>query len=474
MKKMWFLAVIISLLAIMPLVSAEVSLNEKAINNILIKEFNSPIIYEITIRNDNSYPDFFMIDTLFDMNITPHEKTTVNANSEKTVTREIYPSQNMIDKRKGTYSFEYYAKGDNTDISTSNLVIKFLSLSDLISIDFPASVESTGKEINAKIMLTENTTLDAKMTISSPLFDVEKSFVLTDKVIEFTIPLKEEMPKAGIYEIKALFKIGDNSATVSKDIILKSIISANEDRDVKGNFLCKTETITTENTGNSVTDIAIVVKRSSIASLFTFFNIKPTSIKSEKGVVTYEFTSEMNPKERITINATTSYYLPILVIILLIVAGWIFVNVITPQVKVKKKAVKVRTKSGVFATKIVLSAENKGKDVFDVKIIDRLPAFTELVPEKFGTISPSEIRKKTLIWHINKIGKGEEIMLSYIVYSKLDILGKLDIPRGYATYKTEKGDIKESKSNALHILAADEVAEQPTAPVRHHKPAEVK
>ena len=138
-----------------------------------------------------------------------------------------------------------------------------------------------------------------------------------------------------------------------------------------------------------------------------------------------------------------------------IVVGSLIVG--KPEIRIKKKAIRVRTKSGVFATKIVLSVENKGKEVTDLRIIDRLPAFTELIPEKFGTVSPTEIRKKTLIWHLDKLGKNEEIMFSYIVYSKVSIVGKLEIPLTVATYQNAKGAVKESKSNKIFVLASDVV-----------------
>lgn len=214
--------------------------------------------------------------------------------------------------------------------------------------------------------------------------------------------------------------------------------------------------MTKTNDGNSLTDITVTITKSSIAGLLTSFNIDPTNVKKENGNAVYEFTKELNPGETLNVKAKTSYYLPILILLLLVAAVWIFVYVTTPQIKIVKKAVKVKTKSGVFATKIVLSAANNGKnEVTDLKIVDHFPAFTELVPGKFGTISPTEIRKKTLIWSFDRLSVGEEIMLSYIIYSKISIIGQLDIPVTFASYMDMKGSIKESRSNRLYVLAQD-------------------
>ena len=112
--------------------------------------------------------------------------------------------------------------------------------------------------------------------------------------------------------------------------------------------------MTKENTGNSVTDITITLYKSLVSGLFTTFDMKPTAIKKSGNTVTYEFTKELNPGEKLTVNAKTSYYLPLIILLLIIIAVWLALVVFTPQVKVMKKAVKVRTKTGVFATKIVL------------------------------------------------------------------------------------------------------------------------
>jgi hypothetical protein len=294
------------------------------------------------------------------------------------------------------------------------------------------------------------------LTLVSELLSYEQSVSLDKDGIERAVPLNAEMPKAGTYEVKMTFTIDGYEYAESKDIVLEPIVNLEEISEKTGNFLSYTASITKENTGNSVTDATITVNKALISSMFTSFDIKPNSVKRSGNSIVYEFTKELNPNEKLAVNAKTSYYLPLAILILLVIAVWILIVVLTPQVKVQKKAVKVRTSSGVFATKIVLSIKNKGREVTDLKIIDRLPAFTELVPEKFGTISPTEIRKKILIWHVDKLAQNEEILLSYIVYSKLTVIGTLAVPISFATYKDAKGNMHESRSNASSVLVPEE------------------
>jgi hypothetical protein len=449
-----FLAVI---LVAVPFASAGIELSEKAVNPVIVKELSLPASYDITIANDNDYSDSFMIDTLLDINITPKEKTDILSNSEKTVSINLYPSPEMRSIQSGNVAITYYVKGDKSAVKEGTMDLKFVSMANLISIQMPASISKDAENLNVNIKLTEPMTLDSKLTVVSEIGSYTKQLSLTENGADLIIPLKADKPNAGTYEVKFTFEVAGSEYTESKDIVLESVITTQEGKEESGWFLNKEVVMTKENTGNSVTGITISLEKSLVSGLFTTFDTKPTAIKKSGSTVTYEFTKELNPGEKLTVNGKTSYYLPLIILLLVIIAVWLALVVFTPQVKVMKKAVKVRTKTGVFATKIVLSVKNKGsKEVSGLKIIDRMPAFTELVPEKFGTISPSEVRKRTLIWNLDKLASNEEIMLSYIVYSKLTVIGKLDIPTAFATYTDLKGGMHEAHSNKLAVIAPEE------------------
>ena len=458
MKKAGLMVLFAALLISMPFAAADVQLGETMIHNIIIKELNNPAKFEITITNNNDYDDIFHIDTLQDINITPQDDVLVPKNSAKTVEKEIYPSADMRKTLDGLFTFEYYADGDKSNVKKSAMTLDFVTLSGLITVTVPPTITKDTSKITAIINLTKDATLDADLTIVSELMSFTEKVTLTNEGLVLEIPLKDTLPNAGTYEVKSTFEIDGYSHVETGNIVLESEISLNELEPLKSGYFLNSQTVyEKENTGNSVTDATITIKKSVISGLFTTFSIKPSSVKTEGSTATYEFTKELNPGESLSVTATTSYYLPIIIIVLLILAGWIFVVVTTPQVKVMKKAVRVRTKSGAFATKIVLSVKNTGKtDVENVKIIDRLPPFTELVPGKFGTISPTEIRKSTLIWNLDRLGPQEDIMFSYIVYSKLTVIGTLNIPLTYVTYINAKGALHESKSNGLSVIAPEQ------------------
>ena len=74
------------------------------------------------------------------------------------------------------------------------------------------------------------------------------------------------------------------------------------------------------------------------------------------------------------------------------------------------------------------------KPVQQIQLIDRLPGMTQLY-ERFG-IKPDKIDHATrrLIWHIAHLNAGEERIYSYIIYSKVNIVGRFELPAAAASF----------------------------------------
>ena len=50
-------------------------------------------------------------------------------------------------------------------------------------------------------------------------------------------------------------------------------------------------------------------------------------------------------------------------------------------------------------------------------------------------------------------------MFSYIVYSKVTVFGKLEIPRTIVTFRDEKDAFKEEHGNLVYVIADEEKKE---------------
>ena len=100
-----------------------------------------------------------------------------------------------------------------------------------------------------------------------------------------------------------------------------------------------------------------------------------------------------------------------------------------------------------------LYAENAKKHVEKINIIDRLPHLVKIY-EKFGGEQPKRINEKNkrIEWEFDELEEGETKILSYVIYSKIGIIGKFALPKATAIYEKD-GKINESESNKAFFVA---------------------
>ena len=116
------------------------------------------------------------------------------------------------------------------------------------------------------------------------------------------------------------------------------------------------------------------------------------------------------------------------------------------KLKLIKRTTFVKTKGGEFALKISLVV--KAKDFVErIKIVDKLPGMVKLY-ERYGTITPDKVdeQNKRLEWNIESLDKGEERVFSYIIYSKMGVIGRFELPLARAVFDY-KGKLMEMTSN---------------------------
>jgi hypothetical protein len=296
------------------------------------------------------------------------------------------------------------------------------------------------------------------LRVSSKLFEKEVQMKISDQPVDVELPLNSEGKDAGVYKITFGFTVGNETAMFDRDLILGSSINVQTSEGVSGSMLSKEYSVTKTNNGNAPTKVTVEMSKTIWTSLFTSTENFP-SVRREGTVYIYQWDKDLNPQESFTAVLKINYYLPFLIFILLIIAFAIYRAITTSQIEIKKSAVRVKTKSGLFASKILISVKNKGGAVTNLKVIDRLPAFTELLPERFGILEPSEVKKRSLVWDFPKLDRAEEIMFSYIVYSKVTIFGKLEVPPAIVTFVDRAAKAKETFSNKVFILAEEEARE---------------
>ena len=199
--------------------------------------------------------------------------------------------------------------------------------------------------------------------------------------------------------------------------------------------------ITKTNVGNTPTTVEIEVKRDVFRRLFTGHSIAPLSSDRSGVSVNYVWEQALDPGESFSVISTTNYTFPFILLILIILIGFMVKSSGRTTVELTKRVSYVKTKNDDFALKVRIRVKaNKGVD--NVEVADRIPPTTRLY-SGFGR-KPDRIQEGSgkIEWDLGSLTSGEERVISYIIYSKIRVLGRFELSPAAALY--EAGGRKES------------------------------
>jgi len=451
-SKRLFLAILFSLI-LFPLVSsADVNLDveKQSSGETLVVGTETPVTFDLKLTNRGEDATFEFYN-LLGFSMEP-DKVSLNTGQSKTISIKITPLGEV--KERGLYSMSYYVKRSTEIQEQKYLTFKIVELKDIFSIGSePLDPESSSVEIFIKNNEAVNfQKIDAKF--NSPFFKVEKSFSLSEKEIKtFDIPLHQKNGSsliAGFYTMTANLKVGDQETDLEGTIkfVEKGIVTTTGS---EFGFLVTTQLIKKLNEGNVVQKTEIFAKKNIISRLFTSFNIEPDSVEREGTSIRYTWIREIQPGKSLEIKVRTNWLFPFIIILFIVVIVFMTKKYTETSLVMRKKVSFVRAKGGEFALKVSIFVSSK-KYLERVNIIDRLPPLVD-VYERFGGEQPSKIDKKNkkIEWNFEKLEAGERRMLSYVVYSKVGILGRFALPSATAIFEKE-GVIHESESNRAFFV----------------------
>ncbi|MCD4770946.1 hypothetical protein K8R30_00840 [archaeon] len=418
--------------------------------DIIIEDFDSQIL--LTLKITNATPGIYNLYTLADISIQPSETFEITENF--TQKEFILKPKEDLDTI-GNYAFTYTLNHRGVEKYEQRMLLKIKNFEDTIEISSD-SIDPSSDKISFYIQNKEDTTLEnITATFSSIIFDETKTFTLEpNQKLEIPINPYENILKktsAGVYIITATFQTKDGEKKIEGNLYLgeKKGITVTED---KSGILIQREIITKVNTGNVIESIQIQTQRNIFSRLFTSFNIEPTLVERDGMTIEYTWTKEkLNPAEAYVIKAETNYVLPFLIILFATLAILGYIRYSQTKLEIKKSVAPVKTKNGEFALKVTLSIKAK-QDIENVTLIDKVPAIVKIY-KKFGTIKPDKIdaESRRIHWHIGNLETGETRLFSYIVYSKVGIVGKFSLPKALAVFEKES-NIHEVDSNSVFFM----------------------
>ena len=433
-----FFALLFAILLACPLISAvnqpQLTVEKENLNLIVIQEFKNPAIFNLKITNNGS-ADTFRIYTLVGVEISAPQNYFEIPKGTSELQVKAIPDENLI-KKSGFLSFEYQMKGDNTEIFKDNLILKIVPFSDLFEISaLPLQQDAT--EAIILIKNKENIALDniqAKVE-SNFLEGADTLSFRSDEEKSLTVTVNKNKTKtmlAGDYSFRV--NLSSKNATAKKPGIVTFLEKENlAISESSSGWIIRKTTIKKTNEGNIPATAIIEQNKDIISRLVTISSPAPTSVKRTGIYVKYHWEKVIGPDETFEVSTTTNYTLPFIIVIIIIVGGFLIQRYISNPIIIKKHVSYVKTSGGEFALKITLRVRAR-KKMHNVVLTDRLPAMTHLY-EKYGR-RPDIINEKARIleWNIGHLAAGEERIYSYVIYSKLAVVGQFELPFASATF----------------------------------------
>lgn len=451
MRKKSLLIVFIVLSLLLTLVSAiNLDVSSKEISNIAIKDLNEPAVFELTIRNLGETSSF-EIYSLVGVDISPEEEFTIISGRTKKIEIQIMPQDS---KPKGFSTFEYKIKNLENEIQKESLTINIVDLGGAFSI-IPENINPKSETI--KILIENKANLyfqDLEIKMNSAFFEFEKIVPLNPKEIkELEIPIdKEKLKKldAGTYLINT--KIKTQGETGETESILKFLAQEDiETTETTEGIIIRRNEVIKKNLGNIRKTIGINAEKNLISYLFTTLNIAPTKTEIKGLTMNYYWEKELIPNEEFKVIIKTNWFFPLIVIILIIGLFILIKKSVETDLMLRKKVSFIKTKGGQFALKISLRIKAK-KFIERINVIDKLPPLVHLY-ERYGAIKPDKIdlNNRRIEWNIPLLNKDEERLFTYIIYSRVGVIGKFELPSAKAVYE-KQGKIKETTSNRSFFI----------------------
>jgi len=427
-------------------VLASLDIKKETVSNLAIKDLNKPALFNLELTN-NGEADSFTIYTFVGLSIQPNTSISLSQGETKKIRIEVYPTI-PIEVSPDYVSFEYKIKGDHTEAQSDELAMSIAYLKD--SFDFYIDPINPDSE-TAKVHFNNkygDTIDNIHLEFSSVFFSDSLDFSLSGfEKKELDAKINREKMKellAGPYIVNANVGVGDVSGDTSTIMNFEEK-SGIETKTTKEGFFSRRTEIEKINKGNVKTEVNTVISKDLFSALFTTINPDTTSKQFRGFHVSYIYNMQLAPGESLKVVAKTNWWILILIIVAILVLWYLADKYIRNKIVIRKHVSFVRTRGGEFALRVSLNV--KARDYAErIRLIDRLPPMVKVF-EGYGNL-PEKLDEKNrrLEWNIQALARGEERTYSYIIYSKIGMVGKFELPKATAIYEFE-GKLKEAESN---------------------------
>jgi hypothetical protein len=420
---------------------------KKQSDNVIISEINNPVEFEITIDPEGRTENVEIF-TYVGVYFEPNNISELSTNGTFKLMAFV-PSS--VTERTGDYRIEYIVSTE-TSVVKDVFRIEVIDAEDAIEIS-PISLEYGSRTANVIIRNKLNQSInDINFKVESLFFEDEFSINLNPNS-EQTVSLS--VNSDGINELTFGSYIADFIVNNTKSRIETNInYLEKEDSQISkesSGIVVRKVIYTRTNTGNVPISGEISVSKDVFSRLFTTTSEEADVVDRNALSADYSWTQNLEPGESFSVTISTNYTFPVILILLIIIIAMVVKIYVRTNLVIDKRVSFMKTKGGEFALKVRLHVKAK-KYVENVQIVDRLPGMTQLY-DKFG-IKPDKIDSATrrLFWNVDRLNAGEERVYSYIIFSKVNVVGRFELPAASGVYMRD-GKTEQTLSNRAFFVA---------------------
>ncbi len=432
----------------------QIEVTKEPVQHVVVTELSKNAQFNLIIKNLGGKDSFEVYTLVGNVELKPEGFITIDKDETKVIPLEVQLDE-KVRKNYGDYGFKFNIRGQSSGIIEESLKVTLARFKESLKV---STEDITLESQNALLVIEnvenytfENLTIDATSTLFS---HSEQVTLKPYEKIEIKIPLNQQQIRglvAGEY-ITTVKLSEENAQEIYESHIRFLERTGTATSDEGAGFFVISRVIEKRNEGNVVSPVEITVKKDILSRLFTSFSATPDTIERKGFIVTYTWRKELNPGETLRIVVNTNWIIPLAIFLAVLIAAIVIKVVLTRDLKVQKEIVFVKTKGGEFALKVLLKVRAT-RFVEKIVVIDRLPPLVKLF-ERFGAVPPQKVDEKSrrLEWQMENMQAGEERIFSYLIYSKIAIVGKYELPTAMAVYERD-GKIHESQSNKVFFLA---------------------
>jgi len=435
----FIITIFIVVFSMFSVLAANLGISKETVSDVIIKEFDEPAVF-----NTDSFK--------------------LNSGETKTIQVKVYPTDSFKKKMNGHIVFDYFIKGENTGEQEDQLMINIVNLKDAFAIG-TENINPDSNSVKVKIINIVNSNFeDIKLIFSSAFFDdIEKTVSLEPyEKYEFVVPLdKEEMKRlfAGAYVLSADITVDSVTARLGGDIKLleKSGLSISEE---SSGILKRKNIVRKTNEGNIPALANVTLRKNIISRLFSTFSPQPINVNRKTFFVDYYWQQDLRPAETLEVVVITSWIFPFLLLVAVGVIGFLVFFYSSSDLILRKKVGFVKIKGGELALKVTVIASSR-KFIENIRIVDKLPPLVKLY-NKFGATPPNKIdvKNRRLIWDFKSLDFGEKRVFSYIIYSKVGVIGRFELPATTGIFERDN-KVHETRSNRAFFVNEPRQIEKP-------------